>query len=162
MSRTENDVRRDARPGATVKKSLTVHATKLREIARWTPNTWNVPALLAGDGGGDGEEGMTNEEKAKRLEDMALIPVFLDRQDEALLREAAALMRERRSDDAFWGVEYHRDYRRWQLTVGEFMDRWRWKVSYKGSEVCAACGRATTHAAAQAAAMAWVDEREGK
>ena len=34
---------------------------------------------------------MTNEKKAQRLEDMALIPVFLDRQDEALLREAAAL-----------------------------------------------------------------------
>jgi hypothetical protein len=36
---------------------------------------------------------VTNEEKAKRLEDMALIPVFLDRQDEALLREAAAHFR---------------------------------------------------------------------
>ena len=36
---------------------------------------------------------MTNEEKAQRLEDKALIPVFLDRQDEALLREAAAHLR---------------------------------------------------------------------
>lgn len=36
---------------------------------------------------------MTNEEKAQRLEDMALIPVFLDRQDAALLREAAAHFR---------------------------------------------------------------------
>ena len=36
---------------------------------------------------------MTNEKKAQRLEDMALIPVFLDRQDAALLREAAAHFR---------------------------------------------------------------------
>lgn len=108
---------------------------------------------------------MTNEEKAKRLEDMALIPVFLDRQDEALLREAAALMRERRSDDAFWGVEYHRDYRRWQLTVGEFLSggsAWRWGARYKNSQVCTASNVAPSHAAAQAAAMAWVDQREGK
>lgn len=36
---------------------------------------------------------ITNEEKAQRLQDMALIPVFLNRQDEALLREAAAHLR---------------------------------------------------------------------
>lgn len=79
--------------------------------------------------------------------------------------EAAALMRERRSDDAFWGVEYHRDYRRWQLTVGEFLSggsAWRWGARYKGSQVCTASNVAPSHAAAQAAAMAWVDQQEGK
>lgn len=45
---------------------------------------------------------MTNEEKAKRLEDMALIPVFLDRQDEALLREAAAHFRSLVPNEGGW------------------------------------------------------------
>jgi len=36
---------------------------------------------------------MTNEQKARRLEDLALIWVFLDRRDEALLRQCAAHVR---------------------------------------------------------------------
>jgi hypothetical protein len=126
-----------------------------------------------------------NEQKAKRMEKMAAefsqaqvadktqweargfhpdYGPFVDRQKDlaeraALLRESAALWRDRHPDDALWELEYQRRYKRFDLCVGEGFDGlWRWCATRSGLQ--AGCGTAPTLAAAQAAAVAWVDRQE--
>ena len=111
---------------------------------------------------------MTKEEKALMLERLADVcggpeAVFLDRQDRTLLRECAALMREQKQSSEGWRGLLHVDYKGRSLhaTSGTVCD---WFVyDYDSTRVVRlAQGTAPTLAAAQAAAMAWVDEQEGK
>jgi uncharacterized cupin superfamily protein len=116
---------------------------------------------------------MDNEMKAKRLEEMAETHEFLaqyqsaprGRQelaaDAALLLEAAALMRERDSDDALWELEYQRRYKRFDLCAWQGSNgKWHWTATR--SDLCYRSGEADTVAAAQGSAVAWVDQQEGK
>ena len=113
---------------------------------------------------------MTNEEKAKRLELWAEVdeagykrnpgmPHLLE--NATLLRESAALWRERHPDDALWELEYQRRYKRFDLCIGEGFDGlWRWCATRSGLQ--AGCGTAPSLPAAKAAAVAWVDAQEGE
>jgi hypothetical protein len=115
---------------------------------------------------------LSNEQKAARLEEIAdnrqaraeewLVGIACEvaLADAALLRECAAMMRERNPEDAVWELEYQRRYRRFDLCVGENFDgKWHWSASYGG--VRYKTGDAVSLAAAQAAAVAWVDAAEG-
>jgi hypothetical protein len=112
---------------------------------------------------------LTNEQNAKRLENEAR-EIDLDRYGDsyvpadgfaALLREAAALMRER--DGVRWGnmpgykSRYIGIYRDTFMTIERVSGRelWEWNV---GDEY----GTAPTLDAAKQAAIAWVDAQEGK
>jgi len=104
---------------------------------------------------------MTIEEKAKRLEEIASCPLCMESGDAPLLRESAALWRERHPEDALWELEYQRRYKRFHLCVGEnFAGQWEWSVTYGGLQ--SGCGSADTLDAAKASAVAWVDGQEGK
>jgi hypothetical protein len=101
---------------------------------------------------------MTNEENAQILD---LLADDHDPAIAALLRESAALWRDRHPDDALWELEYQRRYKRFDLCVGEGYDgKWYWTASRSGLQ--SECGSADTLKDAQAAAIQWVDQREGE
>ena len=103
---------------------------------------------------------MTKDQKAARLEEIADWYIRPDDADVALLREAAAMMRERGTVE--WVGSDSRQmalYRGWVLEVDEGEVSWSWSAdSAKGRYGY----RGPTLEAAQAAAVAWVDEQEGK
>ena len=102
---------------------------------------------------------MTNEQNAKRLEEIAACPLCMESGDAPLLSEAAALMRERHPEDALWELEYQRKYKRFELCVGEnFAGQWEWSATYGGLQDQS--GTAPSLADAQAAAIQWVDSQE--
>jgi hypothetical protein len=105
-----------------------------------------------------------NDQKAQRLEELADNTLArIDHKDAALLRESAAMWRERNPDDALWELEYQRRYKRHDLFVGEGLEsKWYWSASYRGTYNPIANGDAPSLPAAQAAAVAWVDAQEGK
>ena len=123
---------------------------------------------------------MTNEQKAQRLERQAVWKEGIAHTaaqddgngkersaelliDAALLRECGGMMRERGPDDAMWKARYERRYKRHDLCVYESRPgKWAWRVVYACCVVPSASGEADSLAAAQAAAIAWVDEHEGK
>jgi len=79
----------------------------------------------------------------------------------ALLRESAALWRERHPDDALWELEYQRRYKRFDLAVFEnFIGNWHWSATYGGLQDQS--GTAPSLDAAKSAAIQWVDQREGE
>jgi hypothetical protein len=104
---------------------------------------------------------MTNEQKAKRLEEISACPLCMESGDTPLLRESAALWRERDGDDALWEVEYQRKYKRFELSSWPGSNgKWFWAVTYL--DLCYKSGEMDTLGAAKAAAIAWVDQREGE
>ena len=123
---------------------------------------------------------MTNEEKAAILDYEAMWKEKIahiaaqgddngkDRADDlsviaALLRECAAMMRERGKVQwvkvAGSATRQMALYRGWLLEVGKGDGKWNWSAdSAKGFDG----DEASTLQAAQAAAVAWVDEQEGR
>ena len=130
---------------------------------------------------------MTPEQKAQRLEEMAAAyleaaeyqrveaenygPVMLGllqaSADElaeraALLRESAAMWRERGAVPKTWRGSYWKTQGAFTMRVVQSSGRaWYWKVE-NGSGECVHLSYADTLPAAQAAAVAWVDAQEGK
>ena len=107
---------------------------------------------------------LTNEQKAARLDILAAEMEHADNgaADAALLRECAAIMRERNPDDALWEVQYERRYKRYDLCVCENFDgKWRWTAATR-SGLPMMANVANSLPAAQAAAVAWCDSQEGK
>jgi hypothetical protein len=132
------------------------------------------------------EKEAVNEMRAKRLEEMAnktqmesddslesasalkpgckaharhMTIHMREKTDAALLRESAALWRDRDPEDALWELEYQRRYKRFDLCVGEnFAGHWEWSATHCGLRYRQ--GTAETLRAAQAAAVAWVDAQE--
>ena len=116
---------------------------------------------------------MTNDQKAAILENEAS---EIDRYGNslvppdglaALLREAAAMMRERKGIS--WASEGHgmvltsAVYRnRIMAIVGRSGQTFFWTVSKVGAQEHEEFGTADSLEAAQAAAVAWVDEQEGE
>lgn len=107
---------------------------------------------------------MTNAEKAARLEQIA--DWYVGSPNAALLRECAAMMRERGKVQwvkvAGSATRHMALYRGWLLEVGELVV-WNWSAdSAKGFHGLHWEDEADTLEAAQAAAVAWVDEQEGR
>lgn len=122
---------------------------------------------------------MTNEQKAKQLENLAaeqtkdaefcrslkrdyepdIAQAVAHEAKAAILRESAALWREREDSPVRWSGLSHADYkgRILHAAFGEVCD---WTVYQDSKRV--ACGMAPTLDAAKAAAVAWVDAQEGK
>jgi hypothetical protein len=104
---------------------------------------------------------LTNEQKAKRLEQMA---ESRDTTDAALLRESAAMLRERDGAPAGeWIVECRMRHKDHDLLVSKRPTQgvWYWQV-WTEDDLLAQTGHAPTLDAAKAAAIAWVDGQEGK
>lgn len=106
---------------------------------------------------------MTNAQKAQRLDEIATHYIQIGMKDAALLRECAGIMRER--GKVQWMKVAGSDsrqmalYRGWFLGVDKNRDWWNWLV--EAANFCYGSD-ADTFQAAQAAAMAWVDEQEGR
>jgi hypothetical protein len=104
---------------------------------------------------------MTNEQNAKRLEEMAETFERLGDTAAALLLESAALWREQPGDG--WHTEHEQRYRRFVLRVGKTDGgEWYWQALSRYLDTVQASGTAPTLPAAHAAAIAWVDAQEGK
>jgi hypothetical protein len=100
---------------------------------------------------------MTNEQKAARLEEIATHYIQIGQKDATLLREAAAMMRER--GESGWTAQFEREYKGKTLAVVEAGPvGWYWYVDGSADYEAEI---APTLEAAQAAAVAWVDEQEG-
>ena len=106
---------------------------------------------------------MTNEQKAARLEEIATHYIQIGMKDAALLRECAGMMRERGTvrwmKVAGSASRQAALYRGWILEVGEDV-AWNWCAD--SSKDFFEENLADSLEAAQAAAVAWVDEQEGK
>ena len=118
---------------------------------------------------------LTNEEKAQRLEydsgwkeKIAHIAAQDDGNgkersaelliDAAIIREAAAMMRERGQPG--WMASFEREHKGRTLTITEARPgRWHWYVDAFPDY---SANLADSLEAAQAAAVAWVDEQEGQ
>ncbi len=101
---------------------------------------------------------MTNEQKAQRLEEIAACPLCMESTDGKLLREAAAMMRERGQPG--WWRQFELEHKGRTLTIAEARPgRWYW---YVDAFPDFSANLADTLEAAQAAAVAWVDEQEGR
>jgi hypothetical protein len=107
---------------------------------------------------------LTNAQKAQRLEEMANVCIGSDAD---LLRESAAMWRER--GGISWTSEGHgmvltsAIYRnRLMAIVGRSGRTFFWTVSKVAAREHEEFGTADTLEAAQAAAVAWLDEQEGK
>ena len=103
---------------------------------------------------------MTNEQKAQRLEEIAACPLCMESTDGKLLREAAAMMRERGVSGVQWGTEGGAIKNGLYLWAGEVANGFASLVQR---------GRRRLHLdwhptleAARSAAIAWVDEQEGR
>ena len=101
---------------------------------------------------------MTNEQKAQRLEEIAACPLCMESADAALLRECAALIRSRSTVE--WHAEGGATKNGLYLWAGPVVNGFASLVQR---------GRRRLHLdwhptleAAQAAAVAWVDEQEGR
>ena len=110
---------------------------------------------------------MTNEQKAQRLEEIAEWYIRIGDKDAAILHEAAGMMRER--GGISWTSEGHgmvltsASYRnRLMAIVGRSGRTFFWTVSKVAAREHEEFGTADTLEAAQAAAVAWVDEQEGR
>ena len=106
---------------------------------------------------------MTNEEKAARLDEIATHYIQIGMKDAALMRECAGMMRERGTVQwmkvAGSATQQTTCYRGWVLEVDEGEVSWSWSAdSAKGRYGY----RRPTLEAAQAAAVAEVDEQEGR
>ena len=100
---------------------------------------------------------MTKEQKAARLEEIADWYIRPDDADAALLREAAAMMRER--GESGWCRSFERQHKGRMLTITEARPGvWYWYVDAFPDY---SANLADSLEAAQAAAVAWVDEQEG-
>ena len=98
---------------------------------------------------------MTNEQKAAMLECIALGCL---EGVAALLRECAGMMRER--GESGWTASFEREHKGRTLTITEARPgRWYWYVDAFPDY---SANLADSLEAAQAAAVAWVDEQEGK
>lgn len=101
---------------------------------------------------------MTNGQKAQRLEEIAACPLCMESADGKLLREAAAMIRER--GESGWTAQFEREYKSKTLAVVEAGPiGWYWYVDGSADYEAEI---APTLQAAQAAAVAWVDEQEGR
>jgi len=104
-----------------------------------------------------------NSQHAARLEEMAayMAENGLWAQDAPLLRESAAMWRERESADG-WDVEYRKPYKHFWLTISNSSSYWVWHVSSSPNRPLMASGYSPTLDAAKAAAIAWVDAQKRK
>ena len=106
---------------------------------------------------------MTNEQKAARLDEIATHYIQIGIKDAALLRECAAMMRERGKVQwvkvAGSATRHIALYRGWLLEIDKNRGWWNWSV--EAANFCYESD-ADTLEAAQAAAVAWVDEQEGR
>ncbi len=107
---------------------------------------------------------LTNAQKAQRLEEMANVCIGSDAD---LLRESAAMWRER------GGISWTSEGQGMVLTSAIYRNRlmaivgrsgrtFFWTVSKVAAREHEEFGTADTLEAAQAAALAWVDEQEGR
>ena len=107
---------------------------------------------------------MTNEQKAQRLDEIATHYIQIAMKDAALLRECAAMMRERGAVQwmkvAGSATRHFALYRGWVLEVETNLGRWEWSAD--AAKDFFEDNWADTLEAAQAAAVAWVDEQEGR
>jgi hypothetical protein len=107
---------------------------------------------------------MTNEQKAAMLEEIADLYIRIGDKDVALLRECAEMMRER--GKAQWmkvagsATRHFALYRGWVLEVETNLGRWEWSAD--AAKDFFEDNWAPTLEAAQSAAVAWVDEQEGR
>ena len=101
---------------------------------------------------------MTNEQKAQRLNEIATHYIQIAMKDAALIRECAAMMRERGQPG--WWRQFELEHKGRTLTIAEARPgRWYWYVDAFPDY---SANLADTLEAAQAAAVAWVDEQEGR
>jgi hypothetical protein len=110
---------------------------------------------------------LTNAQKAQRLEEMAneACRTTGNPYDAALLRESAAMWRERGDYDEStpWDEVYERRYKRHDLRVLRGLyGAWHWDVSRKNDGQLLVVSAAGSLPAAQAAAVAWVDANADK
>jgi hypothetical protein len=106
---------------------------------------------------------MTNEQKAKRLEEISACPLCMESGDTPLLRESAALWRERdgvRWVHNRWPDDYLAFYAEQLLAVRRIGASWEWRVTWGG--LLRGSGASDTLDAAKQAAIAWVDAQEGE
>ena len=105
-----------------------------------------------------------NEQKAARLDEIATHYIQTGMKDAALLRECAAMMRSRPAVQwmkvAGSATRHFALYRGWVLEVETNLGRWEWSAD--AAKDFFEDNWADTLEAAQAAAVAWVDEQEGK
>jgi len=107
---------------------------------------------------------MTNEMKAKRLEEISACPLCMESGDTPLLRESAALWREWdgvRWEDSELCENCMAVYKGWLIRVDRSSVPTRWRV-YDGDLLHVFLGKSADVDAAKAAAIAWVDAQEGK
>jgi hypothetical protein len=100
---------------------------------------------------------MTNKQKAKRLEEIAACPLCMESGDAALLRESAALWRDRDDYDESdpWDEAYEHRYKRHDLRVLRGLyGVWHWEVSRKNDGQLLVVSAAGSLGAAKAAAIA--------
>jgi hypothetical protein len=106
---------------------------------------------------------MTNEQKAQRLEEIAEHYIRIGDKDAALLFECAAMWRERGKVQwvkvAGSATRHMALYRGWLLEIDKNRGWWNWSV--EAGNFCYGSD-ADSLQAAQAAAVAWVDEQEGR
>ena len=101
---------------------------------------------------------MTNQQKAQRLDEIALHYIQIGMKDAALLRECAEMMRER--GESGWTASFEREHKGRTLTIAEARPgQWYWYVDAFPDY---SANLADSFEAAQAAAVAWVDEQEGR
>ena len=115
---------------------------------------------------------MTNAQKAQRLDEIATHYIQIGMKDAALLRECAGIMRERGGiswtsegygSEGYGMVLTSAIYRnRLMAIVGRSGRTFCWTVSKVAAREHEEVGTADSLQAAQAAAVAWVDEQEGK
>jgi hypothetical protein len=104
---------------------------------------------------------MTNEQKAKRLEQIASCPLCMESTDSPLLRESAALWRERGNAHG-WDVQYNTRRLSYDLDVSQGADRWHWTATSRMTREIDEHGTAPTLDGAKQAAIAWVDAQEAR
>lgn len=103
---------------------------------------------------------MTNEQKAQRLEEIAACPLCMESADGKLLREAAGMMRERGAVKVQWDTEGGATKNGLYLWAGPCVNGFASLVQ-RGRRRLYLDWHPTLEAA-QAAAVAWVDEQEGR
>jgi hypothetical protein len=106
---------------------------------------------------------MTNEQKAKRLEEIASCPLCMESTDSPLLRESAALWRERdgvRWEEGTYPREGKLAFYKGHSLAAHNDGKW---AAYKDGILAGFGGeQSPTLDAAKASAVAWVDAQEGK
>jgi hypothetical protein len=103
---------------------------------------------------------MTNKQKAKRLEEIAACPLCMESADGKLLREAAAMMREWGESEVQWDAVGGAAKNGLYLWAGPCVNGFASLVQ-RGRRRLYLDWHPTLEAA-QAAAIAWADQQEGK